>query len=362
MKVLILADAYCSHALCWASWLVQNSVETYYVSFDQAEVPFGVQFKRVEPVLPNSYLKFLLTTKKLRDLFKKIQPDVLHCFYVTNYAFAGILTGFKPVIITVQGSDLFLEIKKFPFFKMIIKIVLNRASLIHSVANHMTEKIKQYGISNEKIVEFPEGVDTKKFRSDVSFLNNPGLRIISTRNFNPVYNLKFLLDAIPHVIREKPGARFVLIGDGSEKENLIQKAKKLGVYDSIDFLGKLSRKAIPHHLSSSDIYISTSLSDGCSVSLLEAMSCGVFPVVSDIPANKEWIDEGKTGMLFSLANPVDLAEKILAAANDQRLMNAAKEKNFEVIKSRGDVRCIVTKLMRHYKQLIDDYEQLNSKY
>lgn len=298
MKVVILADDYCSHALNWARQLVQNGVETHFVSFNQIKTGAGVHCYYVKPVLPNSYLKFLLTTKKLRKLLKKIQPDVLHCFYLTNYAFAGVLTGFKPIMVTVQGSDLFLEITKSPLFKWTNKIVLRKASLINSVANHMTEKILQYGVSKKKVVMFPEGVDTKIFRADVSKKNHLSIRIVSTRNFNPVYNLEFLINSIPEVIRELPNARFILIGEGSDKERLAQKAKVLGVYNSIDFLGTLSRNNIPHHLYSSDIYISTSLSDGTSASLLEAMSCGAFPIVSDIPANREWIEDGKTGMLF----------------------------------------------------------------
>jgi len=66
----------------------------------------------------------------------------------------------------------------------------------------------------------------------------------------------------------------------------------------VQFLWRIPREKIPDLLNQADIYVSTSLYDATSVSLLEALASGAFPVVTDIPANREWISDGESGFLL----------------------------------------------------------------
>ena len=75
----------------------------------------------------------------------------------------------------------------------------------------------------------------------------------------------------------------------------------------IEFKGELSRKELIDCYLGSDLYISTSLSDSTSVSLLEAMALGLIPVVTDILGNREWIEDRKIGFLFPISDHNALA-------------------------------------------------------
>ena len=79
-----------------------------------------------------------------------------------------------------------------------------------------------------------------------------------------------------------------------------------------------------------------SYSDGMSLSLLEAMACGAFPVVSDIPANREWITHGVNGYLVQLDSPTQLAERIDKAWNQHELRLAAAAHNRALVEEHGD--------------------------
>jgi L-malate glycosyltransferase len=77
------------------------------------------------------------------------------------------------------------------------------------------------------------------------------------------------------------------------------------------FWGQVGQRDLPRWYHMADIYISPSHVDGSSVSLLEALACGLPCLVSDIPGNKEWVEEGVNGWLFRDGDVDDLAEKIL---------------------------------------------------
>ncbi len=108
----------------------------------------------------------------------------------------------------------------------------------------------------------------------------------------------------------------------------------LGLADRFSFLGRLAPAALAAELRAAAVYVSTSRSDSTSVSLLEAMACGAFPVVTDLPANREWIADGENGLLVG-REPNGLAEALLRALGDGELRRAAAEKNARIISERG---------------------------
>lgn len=80
-------------------------------------------------------------------------------------------------------------------------------------------------------------------------------------------------------------------------------ARDLGVDGDVGFLGRVDRETLPRWLPDADLYVSASHSDAASVSLMEAMSCGLPCVVSDIPANREMVAEGRTGFCADFDGP-----------------------------------------------------------
>jgi glycosyltransferase involved in cell wall biosynthesis len=85
---------------------------------------------------------------------------------------------------------------------------------------------------------------------------------------------------------------------------------------------------------------------------MEAMACGLFPVVSDIPANREWIKDGENGFLSSLHHPKDLADTIRRAMEDRHLREKAMFHNFELIKAKALYGSDVDKLIQSYHRLV----------
>jgi len=103
----------------------------------------------------------------------------------------------------------------------------------------------------------------------------------------------------------------------------------------VRFLGRVHPNDMADLLGKVDIYVSTSLYDGTSVSLLEAMASGCFPVVSDIPSNREWIRDGENGFLFPPDNAELLAQRIIDVIRNRSLIEKSRKENLRLIEERA---------------------------
>jgi L-malate glycosyltransferase len=109
---------------------------------------------------------------------------------------------------------------------------------------------------------------------------------------------------------------------------------------------------LPNWYRDADIYISPSHVDGSSVSLMEALACGLPCLVSDIPANKEWIIEGENGWLFKDGDVNDLAAKILATISQRKKLPEIGRAGRRSAERRADWQKNAEVLMNAYKSAV----------
>ena len=294
---------------------------------------------------------FFLT---LYAMFKN-KCNLIHVHWAIPTGLIGVWVGSllkKPLIVTVHGSDLRMALESAGYLKKIFVYVCHHANHLNCVSNVQKKDLEQLGITNEKISVIPMGVDeafleTGKGRKIE--LNKRSFIILSNRNLLPLYNVSLLIRAIPIILKEEPKTEFIIAGDGSEKGNLESEVEQLNVSSSVQFLGRVPHQEMAHLLGQSDIYVSTSLHDGTSVSLLEALASGAFPVVTDIPSNREWIVDGDNGFLVPKENENVLAKKIVEAIRDHRLLGEAHEKNRKIVEQRAYWRENIKKIAKFYQ-------------
>ena len=270
----------------------------------------------------------------------KQKGDLIHVHWAIPTGVIGVFTGTllkKPFIVTVHGSDLRMAMDR-PFLLKIFLSICKKAQHITCVSEVQKKEIEQLGIKGEKISVFPMCIEEDFLevgRNRERSLNGGPITILSNRNLLPIYNVSLLIRAIPIVLKEEPNTKFFIAGDGPERDHLEKEAKKLNVNSSFQFLGRVPHEEMSNLLARADIYVSTSLYDGTSVSLLEAMACGTFPVVTDILSNREWISDGENGFLIPTENETILAKKIVEAIQNNRLLYEASEKNRKIIEEKA---------------------------
>jgi glycosyltransferase involved in cell wall biosynthesis len=334
MKILFLSDAGSYHTQRWVNYFVDQGHQCFLISLEKGLATKAEEFLVHAASLPN-FLKYPLSLPRVKRVFTSISPDLVNAHFVPNYGLIGALLKARPLVVSTWGSDVLISPQKSWLHKMRAKYVLGEADLVTTDALVSAEAVYNLGVEKEKVLISPMGVE-RRLISRQEKKEKPYLLIMSNRKLEPVYDVATLLRAIPLVIKQiRRDVRFVILGEGTQKSDLLNLAIKLRVENHVEFKGVLSRETLIKYYQDSDIYVSTSLSDSTSVSLLEAMNFGLIPVVTDIPGNREWIVDKKNGFLFSPSHPGALAEKIICAVNEFALWPDFRQENGTIIKNRA---------------------------
>jgi glycosyltransferase involved in cell wall biosynthesis len=198
------------------------------------------------------------------------------------------------------------------------RAIAARADAIACVsANLMRTTIAEFGNVNKRIHAIPNAPNPRKFtgvrpvhrmRASLGVPSGSGVVLFLGR-LAPVKGCDFLIKAAPIVLANAPNTIFLVAGDGSEAEVLKAMAEQAGATKQVRFLG--SRDDTADLLAAADVFCLPSRQEGMSLALLEAMSAGKAVVVSDISANREIVEHGKTGLLIPVGNIAALAEALV---------------------------------------------------
>ncbi len=334
-RMLLLGDARQVHLKRWADYFIEAGYEVLTFSLERPDrFPGTFKYIRMPGFLPR-ILRYILSLPTVRGLVSSFDPHLVNAHYASNYGVIAALLGKHPWVLSTWGSDIMTDPEKGPLHRMRAKYVLRNAAWVTSDAQVMTEKIQSLGPAAENILTFPYGVDTGLFfPSDNPPESGPG--IVSNRKLEPVYSVSTIIDAFPAVREVFHDATLTIAGDGSRRSALGRRAERSIARRAIIFVGGVDHDRMPALLRDNQIYVSLSLSDTTSVSLLEAMACGLFPLVSDIPANREWIEHGVNGFLVPVQQPMKLAQTIIEAWKDRELRESAIRKNLAMVREKAE--------------------------
>jgi L-malate glycosyltransferase len=297
--------------------------------------------------------KYPFSMIRARRLIKKIKPDIIHAHYATSGGLAALVCGFHPAIVTVHGSDLLNGINSL-IWRLLLAKIFNFADCINVVSQELYENTLSLGINKEKIEVLTPGVDTIKFAfiKRQQLKRNSVLKLVCTRRFESVFDHFTILNALSIIKAKGIDFKMAFVGDGSLLDKTKQLTTKLGLSDKVHFMGKIQNDSLPEVLAQNDIYLSASLWDGASLSLLEAMSAGLFPIVSDINANSQWIKNGDNGLLHKTGDAEDLANCILRLLENPEITHKAVVQNRQKVCERADRNTNMKILESVYKKLI----------
>jgi len=369
VRICYLANASSVHTRRWVKYFVEKGHEIHVISFEDARIEGTTVHVMKLPMLVKSatFPLKIVSIYRIKALINRIKPDILHAHYVTNYGLFGALCNFNPFVVTAWGSDV-LIVPEARFVSMIKKYIaiytLRKADLITTDSLSSIRTIGGFGVDEEKVKLIVHGVDlrvfhqienSEEFKKELCIPQNYQV-VISTRNLELVYDVGTLIKAIPYVIDECPNTYFLIVGEGTLRHQLEELAHKLGVAGNVRFVGSVSNNVMPKFLGVSNIYVSASLSDTRSVSLLEAMTNGLPVVVTDLEGNKECVKEGVNGFLFPKGDFKALAEKIIYLLRDEDTRRRFGVINRRYVEKEGNYEKEMRKMGKLYKGLVEAYK------
>ncbi len=358
MRICFFAHADSIHTRRWTRYFRDRGHQVSVVTLTPAEPDPGIELHHLQHRWHVSYERtnwhYLLKLPRLWKVVRNIQPDILNAHFLSSYGILGALVRPVncPLIVSLHGSDILTIPNRSFLHSWAARFALSRVDMVTSVAHHMTQVLSNYMPPGKPILTLQYGVDTELFCPPASSVPRSPI-CLSNRAMVPVCNLETILLAARKLADQGSPVRIHLAGDGQQSAFLRQKATELQLGDQVSFLGLIDHDRMPKTLQLASIYVSTSLSDGTSLSLLEAMACGAFPVVSNIPANCEWITDGVNGYLVSPDSPEQLAQKLSDAWSQPKLRQAAAEYNWSLIQDKGSYQKNMAVIESAFKRLVE---------
>ena len=368
MRVLYFTRDYTPHDYRFLTSLAESGQEVLFLRLERRgrQVEDRPLPPEVEQIVwrggqkPFSWRSLPATALALRRVFRQRQPDVIHAGPVQSCAFLTALAGGRPLVTMSWGSDLLVDAHQNPWMKGITRFTLHRSDMLVGDCQAVQQAAESFGFSGERVVLFPWGVDVEKFSPGGS---EDGLRerlgwkdafvILSLRSWEPIYGVDCVVRAFARAAEAEPRLRLLLLGSGSLAGKIQSMIYEHHLHERVHLGGQVSQRELPRYYRAADLYVSASHSDGSSVSLLEALASGLPVLVSDIPGNREWIEEGVTGWLFPDGDAEALAAGMLKAVAAGSALNEMGGRARALAEERADWRKNFPKLLTAYQQGIE---------
>lgn len=399
LKLMLIADFRSPHALGWLDVVITSlTYEVHVISTHYCKRPPKVHSFHVFPldfailklwINKVTFLKgiFLKITKhinvgtnpdfrfyqifkqiekakpKLIKIIDEIKPDVVHGLRIP---FEGILASEVcpesiPLVLSVWGNDftLFGQSKK---IASKISTALSKTSFLHTDSANDIFLAHQLGFDADKksavfaangglnLLNMPNDSDGMNFRRTLNIDEDYDL-VISPRAVGPYINTEVFLNAIPLCLAINPKIKFIVIAvkGVTHLENIIDKLK---MRDNVILTNYITPELLRLYLKISKVMVSPSTHDGTPITLLEAMALGTFPVIGDLPSIREWIVDGRNGILINSLSSDSIAQGILKSLNDVELRKTAAIENYNIVVSRATRKSLEASVKSMYDEAL----------
>jgi len=294
---------------------------------------------------------------KIIQRIYKIQPDLVHGFYLTNYAFAAALSMYRPFVASAWGSDVLVDPEKNIVFKLCSLFALHRADLVTCDGNDILKTIQSKCLWPKKMVKICHGVDVNQFK--VVENGEREMVVIYTRGFREVYDPMTLVDVIAAVVKDYPDVKFLLLGEGSLKEEVMEKIAQNGCAENVEFLGQVNYVKMPEIYARGKVYLSTSLSDaGMANGTVEAMACGLPVVVTDSGDHDDLLVPFVHGFVAPKRCPELLAKGVSWYLRRSKVqLDHIGNRNHAFVEQFGNYEKEMNDMDAHYRMLVEKVNQ-----
>ena len=282
-------------------------------------------------------------------------PDLVIAYYASSYGFLASLVTDRPYIVVTAGSDVNVTAGRRPYLAPLVKRALGRAAAVVCWSDTLKDAVLRFSVPEEKVLVLPRGINIGRFLAAAAAREANGtLRMICLRRFRPIFHHGTIIEACRRLAARGLAFHLTLCGDGSERGAIEARIREAGLAERVSLLGHFRHEEVPGLLRRADLYVALPEIDGASASLFEAMSAGVYPVVSDIPANRQWIRDGDNGALVGYDDPEAVAAAIARAAAEPALRQRAVERNLAFARSRLDIEANTRTFIAFFESVIHE--------
>ena len=288
-----------------------------YVSKGNFEVLIkGVLFKKGSTGLKSSLKAHLIGMGS---------PEIIHFSYsaigvIYNNEISALQKKGIKFVVSCRGTSDNIKPYIVPGRKEKLVRLFQQIDLVHCVSQEMLSRmVRDFGLNEVKGFVNRPAIDREKFGFRNEKIPKHKTIVISTGRLEYVKGFVFAFLGIQRLVKEGIDVEYRIVGGGTEEEYLRFLIQRLGLENSIKLLGPLSPDNVGLELAAADIYLSSSLSEGISNAVLEAMSIGLPVISTNVGGMPEVIEDGIAGLLVEPYAPEQIADAIKRYIDDLTL-------------------------------------------
>ena len=323
--------------------LADKGHEVHFVTYNQpVRLDFISHDLHFHEVLMEEYPLFqyqpyeLALSTKLVEVVSKYNLEILHVHYAIPHAYAAYMAKMMlkekgidiKVVTTLHGTDITL-VGSHPSYKTAVEFSINNSDVVTSVSESLKQDtLRLFTITNDiRVVH--NFIDTEKYDRESQnecqriAVAKPEERILThISNFRPVKRIEDVVKIFYNVQKEIP-AKLLMVGEGPEKRNAELLVKKLGISNSVIFLG--NSHEIAKILCYTDVFLLPSKSESFGLSALEAMAAKTAIISTNTGGLPEVNVHGVTGYLSNLGDVENMAKNAVSILKDDSILLRFKE-------------------------------------
>ncbi len=290
-------------------------------------------------------------------LLSELSPEIVHTHLILATIVGRIIAWYSkvPVIVTTEHNISNWQKKYFLLFS-IYKITTMFTDKIFAISEAVKKQLIMKGkIKSEKITVLYDGVDLSIFdpklileQSHYADSAYPIIGCIS--RLDQRKGIRFLIEAITILKSQYPHIKLIIVGDGKERQRLESMATEHEVTENVFFTGE-QKNVIPY-FQMFDIFVLPSLSEGLSVSLIEAMAMKKTIIATNVGGIPEVVANGKEGILVPPGQANEIASAIAYLLKNAKRANLMKVAARKKVERKFNLDILVKKLENFYETLV----------
>ncbi|MCB0395752.1 MAG: glycosyltransferase [Flavobacteriales bacterium] len=360
MKILLLGDLGSPHLRKWIDACLNASLEV--AVYTMAEKPGQVPEKLAVYYSPDHiktrsggsslkkwvYLKALPSVKRV---IRDFQPDIVHAHYLTSYGLLARLSGFRPYVVSAWGSDLMDFPTHGSLQQLVVKSIIRGASGMHIPGQTMAGLAGIPG--GPPLFILPFGIDTTRFVPIQTQIQDQSLTIGTVKSLEDIYGIDLLIKAFANLYSQYTASplNLLIVGDGSRRKEYEALVSSLGIKEKTVFTGKVSAEEVVRYHQEIDVFVNMSYRESFGVAVLEASSCGVPVLASDIGGLKEVVKNGETGMLLPSGDVGVLTQALERLCSDQQLRRTMGLNGRKFVEENYDWKKAAIRIPQWYREI-----------
>jgi glycosyltransferase involved in cell wall biosynthesis len=298
----------------------------------------------------------IFAIKRFYKIVKDFSPDILVTYLIHADLYGrilGKLFGIKKIICSKRGALLQWEWLFF-FDRMTKKMVDHYLVQTETAKKEWIEKLK---LPESKFTVIPNGIDIKQFKIQVDKtkkkeelgIKKDSFIITCVSKLRRGKGHKLLLEVFENIFESNKNISLLLVGDGEQEKSLREQVKNYHSKNEIFFLG--FRKDIAEILSVSDLFVLPTEKEGMSNAIIEAMIMGVPVITTNIPENKDIIENQKTGIFFTVNDVNSLKKSVETLIYNPDLRTKLGQNAQQEVTLNFDIQVVTKRFANFYQEV-----------